>query len=493
MPAAETLEKPQKTARKGAEKTSIGIRPTASERTAPGVVTPGGPPRPEYTHRPDRPPRQRRSTPMRPAFATAALLLAALPVPAQAQDAPAEAPAPAEAQPADRPVPREDPREDPLLSGEEADRTAARLEARGEGGLTVFSREAREAGFAGRDIAGISDEDLPPKRAGLIREGAFIVEWQGILRPLQNGLWAFSIDRREADRGPEAMVMQPGLKLSEMVRLASMSEEIVTFRVSGEVFSYRGRNYLLPSFFAVVGGERGVEAGDGVAVGDAAGAGADGMAGEAGSGGDGDAGEGQGEAGDGEAGEGEAGEGVDGGLDPGEGIWRRLLERAEGGEGVGSVEAVESVLGIDEDAEALMDRLRERSAEASEGGSRRVSGGGGSAAAGAIERDLIREGTLLGGVPGRVRRVGGGWVFAADNGFGEGVDGVGVGGASSGRPLRLMPGQVLEGIERAVSRYGETVRLSVSGRVFVYDDANFLLPSMYVVELDRTGNLVPGG
>lgn len=56
-------------------------------------------------------------------------------------------------------------------------------------------------------------------------------------------------------------------------------------------------------------------------------------------------------------------------------------------------------------------------------------------------------------------------------------------------PLLLMPCQNLSGMERLITEHGDSLRFIVSGVVYVSGGQNHLLPTMYLVELDRSGNL----
>jgi len=100
-------------------------------------------------------------------------------------------------------------------------------------------------------------QDLAPTSSGLIREGAFISEHQGLLRPLKGGDWAFVFDPDAEDDRLKPMIVQPGLRLTEMRRLVEASDRPITFRISGRVLVYNNRNYLLPTFYTTISvGER---------------------------------------------------------------------------------------------------------------------------------------------------------------------------------------------------------------------------------------------
>ncbi len=95
----------------------------------------------------------------------------------------------------------------------------------------------------------------------------------------------------------------------------------------------------------------------------------------------------------------------------------------------------------------------------------------------------LREGLTLISRVGRVHADRDGrWVFAMDNGP-----------STAGRadaPLTLSPCLNLMEIERVLDQYGHQVRFSLSGTVFVYEGANYLIPTLYRIEMDREGNTI---
>ncbi|MBN8643704.1 MAG: hypothetical protein J0L61_00490 [Planctomycetes bacterium] len=85
----------------------------------------------------------------------------------------------------------------------------------------------------------------------LLREGTFLSDRQGWMRPVGADRWAFIFD--PADGGTDApMALVPSLKLMEMRRIVEARPETVTFKVSGRVTVFKGRNYLLVTFFTSV-------------------------------------------------------------------------------------------------------------------------------------------------------------------------------------------------------------------------------------------------
>jgi hypothetical protein len=109
-------------------------------------------------------------------------------------------------------------------------------------------------GVAGRVIPGL---DEPAKRAApLLREGTFIRKAPGVLtEDPKTGEWTFKPNVIEsADQRPSQpqtvtreFTLLPNEPLGEAARTARLAPGPIAFEVSGEVFIYHGRNYLLPS------------------------------------------------------------------------------------------------------------------------------------------------------------------------------------------------------------------------------------------------------
>jgi hypothetical protein len=103
-----------------------------------------------------------------------------------------------------------------------------------------------------------------------------------------------------------------------------------------------------------------------------------------------------------------------------------------------------------------------------------------------VNTGLLREGLMVTNRVGRLERsVTGGWALVSDSGAAN------MQGALA--PIKLLPCLNLEAMGALAAGYGDGVRFSVSGTVYVYDGENYLLPRMYLIVLDRSGNLVPGG
>lgn len=93
-----------------------------------------------------------------------------------------------------------------------------------------------------------------PKKTMLLREGSFLSRARGTMeRDARSGLWKLVLDRTEMrwDSGTAPqyeLLLLPCSLLSEMERLvSSIPDQSVLFEVSGQVYVYRGRNYLLPT------------------------------------------------------------------------------------------------------------------------------------------------------------------------------------------------------------------------------------------------------
>ncbi len=84
---------------------------------------------------------------------------------------------------------------------------------------------------------------------GLLREGTYLLEVKGKLkRQGKPASWTFAPLPGAAPELTEPLVLLPCTLLANLEQLASsMEKEELVFELSGEIFVYRGRNYLLPA------------------------------------------------------------------------------------------------------------------------------------------------------------------------------------------------------------------------------------------------------
>lgn len=92
-----------------------------------------------------------------------------------------------------------------------------------------------------------------PGKARLLREGTFIVSRRGRVVRTAAGEWQFAFDTgtKNAPTHEPAMVLMPCEKLMALEKVAEKHGEDVTFTMSGQVFVYNGRNYLLPTNYVI--------------------------------------------------------------------------------------------------------------------------------------------------------------------------------------------------------------------------------------------------
>ncbi|MHB1156188.1 MAG: hypothetical protein ACYC26_05040 [Phycisphaerales bacterium] len=96
---------------------------------------------------------------------------------------------------------------------------------------------------------------------------------------------------------------------------------------------------------------------------------------------------------------------------------------------------------------------------------------------------LKREGSFILARRGRMVRAPGGatpWIFTFD----ADADGL------QDPPMFLMPCQLLEDMEQVVEDHADRTNFLISGQVFVYHGANYLMPTLMKIAPDR-GNLQP--
>ncbi|MEM1164723.1 MAG: hypothetical protein AAGI30_00355 [Planctomycetota bacterium] len=268
---------------------------------------------------------------------------------------------------------------------------------------------------ASTGLPGIELPAYRPPRSELVREGAFLVDRRGYLHLLEMGGVVYVFDPGADGRAEPPMIALPSLRLLEMRRIAESRATSVNFIVSGQVFVFRGRNYLLVDHFRV---ERAVAA-----------------------------------------------------------------EQPEAEPDVEEPVAPDLFGGDEADGPSVTDLLAEieEATENAATGLRIVDQPAGSTTSAAL-----REGTVLNGRQGRVERGEmGGWIFVPDN------DADAPSGQDTDAPLQLLPCLNLEKMMQIAQQRGSSVSFDVSGLVTVYDGRNYLLPTSFMVEVDRAGNLLP--
>lgn len=88
--------------------------------------------------------------------------------------------------------------------------------------------------------------------ARLLREGSFLRSRRGRVVRDDGGDWVFRFDSDgESPIADTPMVLMPCQALMAMEAIAQRHGDAVTFTVSGEVFVYHNRNYLLPRMYLV--------------------------------------------------------------------------------------------------------------------------------------------------------------------------------------------------------------------------------------------------
>ena len=91
-------------------------------------------------------------------------------------------------------------------------------------------------------------ESSAKKVPALLREGTFLTRAAGVVREdSKRHEWTFTPDAADRSGLRREFILLPNEPLGEAVRTARLAPSPIGFEVSGEVFIYRGRNYLLPS------------------------------------------------------------------------------------------------------------------------------------------------------------------------------------------------------------------------------------------------------
>jgi len=86
------------------------------------------------------------------------------------------------------------------------------------------------------------------KKPALRREGEFIISRRGrLVRSGDGASMVFVFDADEKDSPDPPMVIMPCQMLQNMEDLVRERGDSIAFKLSGQVYTYRGANYLLPT------------------------------------------------------------------------------------------------------------------------------------------------------------------------------------------------------------------------------------------------------
>jgi hypothetical protein len=98
-------------------------------------------------------------------------------------------------------------------------------------------------------VPGLQTADFRIRPGPVVPEGTFVYRERGRLVALPTAERAFVFTASEGQQARRPMVLIPSLTLQRMEQATEGRE--VDFLVSGEVFAYRGVNYLLPTYFVL--------------------------------------------------------------------------------------------------------------------------------------------------------------------------------------------------------------------------------------------------
>lgn len=85
----------------------------------------------------------------------------------------------------------------------------------------------------------------------LLREGTYLTSRRGRMSRSTGNEWVYSFDADAKGKADPAMILMPCMNLQNMERVVERTGEGVNFTISGQVFVYKGRNYLLPTMYVV--------------------------------------------------------------------------------------------------------------------------------------------------------------------------------------------------------------------------------------------------
>ncbi|MBL1218876.1 MAG: hypothetical protein D8M59_15460 [Planctomycetes bacterium] len=127
---------------------------------------------------------------------------------------------------------------------EDADPAAGNENASDPGELFRAIEGTRGGGAAGTRKTRTSKTIMP--------EGTIIVDRAGrMVRSDIGGEWLFTFEADRNGKQDPPMVLMPCRRLERMEKLMEERADATVFRVSGQVFVYYDRNYLLPTWYQI--------------------------------------------------------------------------------------------------------------------------------------------------------------------------------------------------------------------------------------------------
>lgn len=99
-------------------------------------------------------------------------------------------------------------------------------------------------------VLGVAPGDPMPS---LRREGEFLINRRGRLLRSPEGYQLFVFEADGPDSPELPMIVQPSRLLQAMEDIVSERGDAVVFKLSGQVHTYRGANYLLPTMMIIAG------------------------------------------------------------------------------------------------------------------------------------------------------------------------------------------------------------------------------------------------
>lgn len=110
---------------------------------------------------------------------------------------------------------------------------------------------ANELAVMGTDV-GVLGQGPGAKPLPLRREGEFLIERRGrLVRAPRTDQMIFQFDADQPGSPENPMVLLPCRLLENMEELISDRGDRIVFKLTGQVFVYRGSNYVLPTLFTL--------------------------------------------------------------------------------------------------------------------------------------------------------------------------------------------------------------------------------------------------